>query len=154
MSIKRYRAKRDFEKTPEPKGWDVAGAQKASKERIFVVQKHQASHLHYDFRLELDGVLKSWAVPKGPPESPGIKRLAIHVEDHPIEYAEFEGEIPAGFYGAGKVGIWDRGSYVLLWRKVDMLKFELKGKRLKGNYMLVHSRENQWLLFKLKEATD
>ena len=116
----------------------------------FVVQEHHASHLHWDFRLEMDGVLKSWAVPKGPPEQPGIRRLAVQTEDHPVDYIGFEGEITEGQYGAGTVKIWDRGTYDLEDRDEDKLVFELHGARLQGGYALVHTRENQWILLKRK----
>ena len=118
----------------------------------FVVQEHWATHHHFDFRLEMDGVLKSWAVPKGPPETKGIKRLAMAVDDHDLEYATFEGEIPEGQYGAGKVVIWDNGTYETKLRKPNEIAFELHGRRLHGEYALVlmkkeHNRE-MWLLFK------
>ncbi|MEM2375349.1 MAG: DNA polymerase ligase N-terminal domain-containing protein, partial [Candidatus Bathyarchaeia archaeon] len=105
MSLEEYFRKRDFSKTPEPRGGEGT---KPSEGRIYVIQKHAASHLHYDLRLEKDGVLKSWAIPKEPPTTKGIKRLAVQTEDHPIEYADFEGVIPEGEYGAGTVEIWDR----------------------------------------------
>jgi len=118
----------------------------------FVVHEHWATHHHFDFRLEMDGVLKSWAVPKGPPETKGIKRLAMAVDDHDLEYGSFEGEIPKGEYGAGKVSIWDNGTYDLKTRKPDELAFELHGKKLRGDYALVlmkTQRDRQmWLLFK------
>lgn len=115
----------------------------------FVVQRHHATHLHWDMRLEKDGVLRSWAVPKGPPEQKGIKRLAIQVEDHELSYIDFEGTIPEGLYGAGTVEIWDKGTYELQSESSRRIVFELKGKRLKGTYSLVHLRETQWLLIKL-----
>ncbi|HDD35230.1 MAG TPA: 3'-phosphoesterase [Candidatus Desulfofervidus auxilii] len=118
---------------------------------IFVVQEHHATHLHWDFRLALDGVLKSWAIPKEPPTKKGIKRLAIQTEDHPLEYANFEGEIPPGHYGAGKVIIWDKGHYELIKREPDKLVFTLYGKRLKGQYVLFRfpkGGEGAWLFFK------
>ncbi|MEM3383471.1 MAG: DNA polymerase ligase N-terminal domain-containing protein [Nitrososphaerales archaeon] len=122
---------------------------------IFVVHEHWASHHHFDFRLEMGDVLKSWAVPKGLPKEPGIKRLAIEVEDHPLEYADFEGTIPEGEYGAGKVEIWDKGSYTLKARKVREIRFELKGNKLNGDYTLLLIREEkgrrQWLLFKNRD---
>ena len=120
---------------------------------IFVIQKHHARNLHYDFRLEMDGVLKSWAVPKEPPSEAGIKRLAVQVEDHDLGYVDFEGEIPEGEYGAGKVEIWDKGIYELIDRKKKKIVFDLHGERLKGRYTLVQfgKEEKNWLLFKAKE---
>lgn len=147
MSLSSYRNKRDFEKTSEPEG--SIGEQKMG--RIYVIQRHDASHLHYDLRLEMDGVLKSWAVPKTPPEKKGVKRLAVQVEDHPLEYANFEGVIPEGQYGAGTVEIWDKGDYDLLERSENKIIVEINGQRLKGIYYLVKFRgrgENNWLLFK------
>ena len=120
--------------------------------RIFVIQKHAARRLHYDLRLEMDGVLKSWAVPKEPPRTAGVKRLAVQVEDHPIEYADFEGIIPEGHYGAGKVEIWDRGSYILKERTDNKIVFELNGEKLKGTYVLLKFKgDRNWLFFKKKE---
>ena len=119
--------------------------------RRFVVQEHHASHLHWDFRLEMDDVLKSWAVPKGPPEQPGVRRLTIQVEDHPVSYIAFEGEIEEGHYGAGTVTVWDSGTYDLEERDPKKLVFTLHGERLKGGYVLVHTREDQWILLKRKE---
>ncbi len=115
----------------------------------FVIQEHQATHLHWDFRLEKDGVLKSWAVPKGPPEQKGIKRLAVQVEDHEISYIDFQGTIPEGQYGAGTVKIWDKGTYQIESESPKRIVFELKGKRLQGKYALIRLREKQWLLIKL-----
>ena len=117
----------------------------------FVVQEHKATHLHYDFRLELDKVLKSWAVPKVPPIKEGIKRLAVQVEDHDLDYIDFEGVIPKGQYGAGTVKIWDKGIFRLIRRTEDKIEFELKGEKLKGVYELIRfkkSGEKGWLLFK------
>lgn len=118
--------------------------------RRFVIQKHQATHLHYDFRLEMDNVLKSWAVPKEPPTQPGIRRLAVQVEDHELSYIDFEGTIPEGEYGAGTVEIWDRGTYSLKSRGDKIIEFTLDGSRLKGNYTLINFKENNWLLIKKK----
>ena len=115
----------------------------------FVVQEHHASHLHWDFRLEMDGVLKSWAVPKGVPEEPGIRRLAIQVEDHPVSYIDFEGEISEGQYGAGEVKIWDNGTYTLDERDKKKITFTLNGERLHGGYAIIHTRDNQWILLKM-----
>jgi len=117
----------------------------------FVVQLHHARHLHYDFRLEMDGVLKSWAVPKGPPTQPGVRRLAVMVEDHPLSYIEFEGVIPEGMYGAGKVEIWDKGTYTLKHRDQNKIEFTLYGNRLNGDYVLLRFKEDKnWLLMKKK----
>jgi DNA ligase D-like protein (predicted 3'-phosphoesterase) len=120
---------------------------------IFVIQKHHARNLHYDFRLEMDGVLKSWAVPKEPPTETGIKRLAVQVEDHDLDYANFEGDIPEGEYGAGKVEILDKGTYDLINRKPNKIVFELHGQKLKGKYTLIPfgKEEKNWLLFRAKE---
>lgn len=144
MSLEKYWRKRNFDKTPEPKGRVL----KTSKNR-FVVQEHWASHHHLDFRLEMDGVLKSWAVPKGVPEKKGKRVLAIQTEDHPVGYLNFEGEIPEGCYGAGIVKIFDKGKYELIERTENKIVFELKGKKLKGKYVLLKFKKpNQWLLFK------
>jgi bifunctional non-homologous end joining protein LigD len=163
--LKDYRAKRDFAKTREPSG--AARRKKAAKQGIFVVQKHDATRLHYDFRLELDGVLKSWAVTKGPSLNPADKRLAVHVEDHPLDYATFEGTIPEGQYGGGTVMLWDEGTWEPIGDphkglKDGDLKFRLNGKRMHGEWVLVHmkgrdtqrrkgpAREN-WLLIKHRD---
>ncbi|UCD26796.1 MAG: 3'-phosphoesterase [Candidatus Bathyarchaeota archaeon] len=146
MGLKEYHKKRDFEKTNEPKG-----DEKTRGGNIYVIQKHQARRLHYDLRLEMDGVLKSWAVPKTPPAEKGVKRLAVQVEDHPIDYAGFEGTIPEGHYGAGTVEIWDKGQYILKERAQNKLVFEIMGKKLKGNYCLLRFKgEKNWLFFKKK----
>jgi len=117
--------------------------------KIYVIQKHQARNLHYDLRLEINGVLKSWAIPKTPTTEKGIKRLAVQVEDHPLEYASFHGTIPEGQYGAGTVEIWDKGEYVLKEKGEDRLVFEVRGNRLKGDYCLVMFKgKKNWLFFK------
>ena len=117
--------------------------------KIYVIQKHQARNLHYDLRLEINGVLKSWAIPKTPPTEKGIKRLAVQVEDHPLEYASFQGTIPEGQYGAGTVEIWDKGEYVLKEKGEDRLVFEVRGNKLKGDYCLVMFKgKKNWLFFK------
>ncbi len=120
------------------------------KERLFVVHKHEATRLHYDFRIESDGVLKSWAIPKVPPTERGIKRLAVYTEDHPLEYIHFEGTIPEGNYGAGKVEIWDSGKFVLLENLKDKIVIDIKGNILKGKYCLIKfkDQEKNWLFFK------
>ena len=115
---------------------------------IFVIQKHHARRLHYDLRLEMNGVLKSWAIPKEPPTKHGVKRLAIPTEDHELSYADFEGEIPEGMYGAGKVEIWDKGEYEMDEREEDKLVFYLHGKKLRGRYCLIKFKEGNWLFFK------
>ncbi len=148
MPLEEYRKLRDFSKSPEPQG----GAGE-STERIFVVHEHHAAHLHYDLRLEMGGVLRSWAVPKEPPEKEGVKRLAIQTEDHPLEYADFEGTIPEGMYGAGTVKIWDKGQFIVEEEKDKELLFELRGKKLIGRYALIKTRfrgKDSWLLFKRK----
>jgi len=147
--LEEYQKKRDFKITTEP-----AGAVKANKERIFVVQEHHARRLHYDLRLESGGVLKSWAVPKGMPESPDQKRLAVQTEDHPIDYASFEGTIPEGQYGAGTVKIWDKGTFDIKTWNENMIEFIPKGKKLWGRYVLVPLKKagpKNWLLLKAKE---
>jgi len=149
MPLKKYKQKRDFKKTTEPRG-----KLKKSKGRIYVIHKHDASHLHWDLRLEMDGVLKSWAVPKEPPKSKGVKRLAIQVEDHPLEYAKFHGRIPEGLYGAGTVEIWDKGTYDLKNKDNKKIEVNLKGKKLKGKYVLIKTKygnkpEESWLFFKV-----
>ena len=126
----------------------VAGKERSGGGNRFVVHKHQASHLHYDFRLEMEGVLKSWAVPKGVPAEPGIKRLAVQVEDHPLEYLDFAGTIPEGEYGAGTVEIWDKGSFTLDKSAPGQLEFTLNGERLWGSYVLIHTGGKNWLLLK------
>ncbi len=118
-----------------------------------MVQEHYAHTHHYDFRLEMDGVLKSWAVPKGVSSKPGERRLAVQVEDHGVDYIDFEGEIEEGLYGAGSVSIWDRGQYDLVDRKDHKLVFNLHGKKLKGSYVLVHTKEKLWLIMKMKKET-
>lgn len=161
MPLAKYRAKRDFEVTSEPKG--SAPAIHSALQLSFVIQKHQASHLHYDFRLEWKGVLLSWAVPKGPSLDPSVKRLAMPVEDHPLEYGEFEGIIPEGEYGGGTVMLWDRGTWVPESPDVDAdlrdgdLKFTLHGSKLKGSWVLVRTKgfgkssRASWLLIKHRD---
>lgn len=155
VPLEKYLLKRNFEKTPEP-----SGGKSGKNGRSFVIQEHHARSLHYDFRLEMDGVLVSWAVPKGIPEEAGPKRLAVHVEDHPLDYGSFEGEIPAGNYGAGTVAIWDAGEWEPLdkdWRKSfdkGKMKFQLRGKRLHGVYLLARmGGEPNWLLRKISDES-
>jgi bifunctional non-homologous end joining protein LigD len=158
MPLEHYRNKRRFTETPEPAG----RPRRSSSRHIFVVQKHAASHLHYDFRLAIDGVLASWAVPKGPSMNPADKRLAIRTEDHPLEYADFEGLIPEGQYGAGTVMVWDTGPYEpldgnspseqLARGKIDVV---LHGTKLRGGFTLVRtgmaSQKERWLLVKQRD---
>ncbi len=164
-ALQRYRRKRDFHRTPEPAGGHQGGGTGSPR---FVIQKHDASRLHYDFRLEAGGVLKSWAVPKGPSTDPREKRLAVQVEDHPLDYADFEGTIPEGSYGAGTVIVWDAGTYRNLTRDDEGREIPLaralqqgtaevwlEGEKLRGGYALVHSRmggkRENWLLIKMRD---
>ena len=157
MTLEDYRSKRDFEKTTEPE--PATGSQ--SEHPVFVVQKHKARRLHYDFRLEIDGVLASWAIPKGPSMNPSDKRLAVHVEDHPYDYKDFEGTIPEGEYGAGAVMIWDEGNYAMQEgtpaeaHSRGAMKIVLNGARLKGGFALVQTKmggkAENWLLIKEKD---
>jgi bifunctional non-homologous end joining protein LigD len=161
--LTKYRAKRDFARTAEPEGKSAKSGKKSSKKLSYVIQKHAARRLHYDFRLEWNGALMSWAVPKGPSENPSDKRLAVHVEDHPVAYGGFEGTIPKGEYGGGTVMLWDRG----WWQPHDdpdeamrkgKLAFTLHGERLKGDWALVRLRarskrdKDNWLLIKEKDS--
>jgi DNA ligase D-like protein (predicted 3'-phosphoesterase) len=162
-SLKNYQKKRNFTKTPEPSGVKIK--KKKTKKPIFVIQKHAASHLHYDLRLEIEDVLVSWAVPKGPSTNPKEKRLAMRTEDHPIDYANFEGVIPEGQYGAGTVMVWDYGTYKNIKKKGDKLvpmeqclkngqiEVWLYGKKLQGGYVLhlFKKDEDAWLLIKMKD---
>src|SRR5579872_6353865 len=159
MSLKEYERKRSFDKTPEPKPATPA----VSQGNYFCVQRHDATRLHYDFRLEIDGTLKSWAVPKGPSLEPLAKSLAVHVEDHPLDYGNFEGNIPKGEYGGGSVMLWDRGTFELLGDMPGQaqiergdLKFRLRGEKLRGEFALVRMKNrgkgNEWLLIKKKDA--
>jgi DNA ligase D-like protein (predicted 3'-phosphoesterase) len=161
-SLKKYREKRDFRRTPEPEG----GERSASEEPLFVIQKHHASRLHYDLRLEVDGVLKSWAVPKGPSTDPSQRRLAVPTEDHPLEYADFEDVIPEGEYGGGVMIVWDRGTYRNLQAEKEEsrsmaetyedghIEIWLEGKKLRGGYVLIRTGkgdDSRWLLIKMKD---
>jgi bifunctional non-homologous end joining protein LigD len=161
VSLTKYRDKRDFQKSPEPEG---KASRHSGRSRIFVVQKHRATQLHYDFRLEFEGVLLSWAVPKGPSLDPSVKRLAMQVEDHPVDYADFEGVIPEGGYGGGTVMVWDKGTWSpesadikAALAKGD-LKFTLHGKKLEGSWVLVRTRgfgskaDKSWLLIKHRDG--
>ena len=158
MALEEYKRKRNFEKTPEPA---PETAPPESQGRFFV-QRHDATRLHYDLRLEIGGTLKSWAVPKAPPMQPLAKHLAMHVEDHPLSYGDFEGNIPAGNYGAGSVMLWDRGTFDLLGTGTAEeqiargdLKFRLHGEKLKGDFALVlmkgRGKGNEWLCIKKKD---
>lgn len=165
MALKTYRDKRDLATTPEPPPTPAAKAKRHRNGAIFVVQEHHASRLHYDFRLEAEGVLKSWAVPKGPSMDPAHKRLAVQVEDHPLAYATFTGTIPEGQYGAGTVTIWDQGTYdnmladqtVTEGIAAGRLQFALHGKKLQGQFTLIRMRgkgrgPEHWLLIKMHDA--
>src|SRR4051812_36985784 len=158
-ALKTYRAKRRFDATPEPAEGGVAN----EAARAFVIQKHWATRLHYDFRLELEGTMKSWAVPKGPSYDPHDKRMAMPTEDHPIAYNRFEGQIPAGNYGAGKVIIWDKGTWIPLEDphkgfRDGKLKFEMRGHKMQGHWTLVRmkgrgeGRADPWLLIKERDG--
>jgi DNA ligase D-like protein (predicted 3'-phosphoesterase) len=166
-SLEKYKQKRDFRKTSEPSG-DELNFDWAEEGPIFVIQKHDASNLHYDFRIEVDGVLKSWAVPKGPSTDPSVKRMAIPTEDHPLAYADFEGVIPEGEYGGGTVMVWDRGSYRNLKEDKDggnsksvaeqvkggHATIWLEGEKLTGGYALIRTEDGEderWLLIKMAD---
>ncbi|MBD3230222.1 MAG: 3'-phosphoesterase [Candidatus Lokiarchaeota archaeon] len=146
MSLEEYKKKRKFDKTTEPIGTEK---KEGNDQRIFVIQEHDASNLHWDLRIEKEGVLKSWAVPKGVPEKEGIKRLAIPTEDHPYEYASFEGEIPEGEYGAGVVEIWDKGTIDILKWSDKEIKVNFKGNKINGIYVMIKTKRG-YLLFKKK----
>jgi len=151
-----YWKKRDFKKTTEPPGRPKVAA--GQERPVFVIQRHDASHLHYDLRLEEDGVLKSWAIPKTPPQVEGLKRLAVETEDHPLDYQNFEGTIPPGEYGAGQVEVWDKGSYQPIEKGRGKRLFLLQGRRMKGVFVLVKLRsadpkDKNWLFFKTRLKT-
>ncbi|HSC50976.1 MAG TPA: DNA polymerase ligase N-terminal domain-containing protein, partial [Gaiellaceae bacterium] len=153
MSLREYERKRDRKQTPEP-----FSGRRQGRRPIFVVQRHDARRLHYDFRLERDGALASWAVPKGVPLEPGQQHLAVHVEDHPLDYATFEGEIPKGQYGAGSVEIWDNGTYELVEEKRDGgLTVRLHGEKLDGTWTLIPAhldgKEQNWLIVRKRDET-
>jgi bifunctional non-homologous end joining protein LigD len=162
MSLDKYKEKRNFRISPEPSGKPHSGAS-SKRHLLYVIQKHRASQLHYDFRLEFKGVLLSWAVPKGPSLDPSVKRLAMQVEDHPLEYGNFEGVIPEGEYGGGTVMVWDTGEWVPESANVEAalekgdLKFTLQGKKLQGSWVLVRTRgfgsrpDKSWLLIKHRD---
>ena len=151
MPLEKYRKKRDFKVTNEPSG---SGTSQSTEKLLYVIQKHQATRLHWDLRLERDGVLKSWAVPKEPPTKPGERRLAVEVEDHPLEYGSFAGEIPEGGYGAGTVEIWDRGHFTPIKWEENEIVIEIHGEKLQGQYCLIRFQPDKdpknWLFFKKK----
>ena len=164
-SLRKYKSKRNFDDSPEPSA-TKAPAGKPGDKPIFVIQKHNASHLHYDLRLEINGVLKSWAVPKGPSTNPAIKRLAMETEDHPMDYATFEGIIPEGNYGAGPVIVWDTGTFDNIKEKDGktislnqsykngQIEVDLHGKKIQGGYALIRTapiEEKKWLLIKMRD---
>ncbi len=169
MTLEEYKKRRDFGKTLEPAGKsekereetgrspEAARAPRGGEGKIFVIQEHHATRLHWDFRLEMEGVLKSWAVPKEPPQIEGVKRLAVQTEDHPLEYAQFEGKIPEGQYGAGVVKVWDQGAFIPEKISEKEIIFELKGKKMQGSFALIRLKpnpkfkgKNNWLFFKKK----
>src|ERR1700733_11362946 len=162
MTLVKYKEKRNFKVTPEPSG-DGSTKMAADEKRLYVIQKHRATQLHYDFRLEFEGVLLSWAVPKGPSLDPSVKRLAMQVEDHPVDYGGFEGVIPEGEYGGGTVMVWDTGTWtpesadIAAALKKGDLKFQLHGKKLRGSWVLVRthgygsSSGKSWLLIKHRD---
>jgi bifunctional non-homologous end joining protein LigD len=162
MSLEKYKQKRNFQISPEPSG-KPRTAKSPARHLLYVVQKHRASQLHYDFRLEFNGVLLSWAIPKGPSLDPAVKRLAMQVEDHPVEYGDFEGVIPEGEYGGGTVMVWDIGEWIQESTDVASalekgdLKFTLRGKKLRGSWVLVRTRgfgskpDKSWLLIKHRD---
>jgi len=165
--LKRYRGRRDFRRSPEPSGRGGVRGLRKDGNPIFVIQQHDASHMHWDFRLEVEGVLRSWALPKGPSTDPRVKRLAVATEDHPLEYADFEGVIPEGEYGGGTVVVWDAGPYRSLVRddgetlaigdalERGQAEVWLEGRKLRGGFALVHARpggdDDAWLLVKMKD---
>ncbi len=162
MGLGEYKRKRDFKKSAEPEGRAKSSRKTSQRAARFIIQKHDASRLHYDFRLEMDGVLKSWAVPKGLPWAKGEKHLAVEVEDHPVDYADFEGIIPKGQYGGGTVMVWDRGTYrveaddPIKALKAGRLHLHMEGKKARGEWTLIRMRRDeakpQWLLLKSGEA--
>ncbi len=150
MSLETYSKKRNFSKTTEPKA-----EAKSTGKNIYVIQEHNATHHHFDLRLEMGGVLKSWAIPKDPPTDSKTKRLAIQTEDHPIDYADFEGTIPEGLYGAGTVKIWDKGTFIPIKIEEKEIIVDINGKKLKGLFVLLKTSfkgaKNTWLFFKKKD---
>lgn len=164
--LRPYRAKRHFNQTKEPYGKKAAGRGRKSSAPIFVIQQHQASSHHFDVRLEIDGALVSWAVPKGPSTDPSDKRLAIHVEDHPLDYADFEGVIPEGEYGGGVVQVWDMGPYINIAEDKEnveerrsmgealeegRIEVAFAGQKIRGGYVFVHTKGKHWLMIKMKD---
>lgn len=167
MTLAKYKKKRSFSETPEPRGKKVSSRSKNLP--VFCIQKHDASRLHYDFRLECQGVMISWAIPKGPSLDPSEKHLAVHVEDHPLEYRHFEGIIPEGNYGAGTVMIWDEGTFTVKGAETKKeienaltagladgrIEMELHGEKLKGKFALIRLKKDEdkdWLFFKMKDS--
>jgi len=153
VSLREYKKKRDFGRTAEPAG---SSARRAGSGLVYAIQKHQASRLHYDLRLEEGGVLKSWAIPKAPANREGVKRLAVQTEDHPLGYEAFEGTIPEPEYGAGTVELWDRGKYRPLETAADKMVLKIVGKRLRGRFALIRLKAlkgggRNWLFFKLRD---